>query len=300
MRWAGCIVFWSVIAGVSSPEDALPADSAVVTTVDGAELKPTGVKFTAGTRRLAWLANPNGVTESEKKGPLALEVREPDSTTYAKGVLTLIPIAHLESALYDYEKQQVKVVVKGLKEPVTGTLRYKGVNVLKFSGTADGKSVAFTGGVVGKTAVKSVTFSGATPIPAPKATGTTWAVQIAQPTAKDPVLTVRNLRVLLQFPGGVERLEDSIPVRKGQTVPLNGTLKRFEVMATDDNTNMAAAEVESTTGPERVVIVPLVQDGDKKSAVLVGFVGEVEAGWKFFPLHSVKVITLTDVKRKVE
>ncbi len=300
MRWAGCIALLSLAAGVSYSDDAQSAHSAVVTTVDGTEHKLTGVKFTAGTRRLAWLANPNGATESERKGPLALEVRELNSTTYAKGVITFVPTAHLESAVYDYEKQVVKLGVKGLKEPLSGTLHYKGVNVLTFNGQAEGKTLTFTSGVLGKTAVKSVTFSGATPIPEPKATGTTWAVQIVQPAAKDPVLTVRNLRVLHQLPGGAERLDDTVPVRKGLLVPLNGALKRFEVLATDANTNMAAAEVETTTGPERIVIVPLVQDAEKKSGVLAGFVGEVEAGWKFFPWHTVKVITLTDVKKKVE
>src|SRR5439155_21196451 len=129
---------------------------------------------------------PEGTTEDAKKGPLALEVREPISTTLAKGIVTLVPAAHLESAKYDYGTQLVTLTVKGLKTPLTGTLEYKGINVLGISGMADVKSASFTCGVVGKGGVKSVTFAGAKEIPPPKATGTFWAVQINQPTAKDP------------------------------------------------------------------------------------------------------------------
>ena len=37
---------------------------------------------------------------------------------------------------------------------------------------------------------------------------------------------------------------------------------------------------------------------DKKAGTLVGFLGEVDAGWKLFPLHTIKVITPS--KRKIE
>jgi hypothetical protein len=284
-------------------DDPLPEGSAVVIDGDGKEVKLTGVKFTTGTRRLAWLADPNGATDDAKKGPLAVEVREVQSTTFTKGIVTLVQLAHVESAKYDYEKQVVNLSVKGLKEPLTGTLQYKGLNVLGFAGSVDGKVAAFSGGVMGKSAakaVKAVTFSGAKPLPEPKLTGTTWAIQIVQPKSNDPTLTVRNLKVLYQFPGGVEHLEDGIPVRKGALLSLNGMVKRLEIVATDTNTNMAAAEVETTTGPERVIVVPLTQEVDKKTGTLIGFVGEVEAGWKLFPLHTIKIMTLTEIKKKVE
>lgn len=292
------------LAGTSAwAADPIPDASAVVVDGEGKEVKLTAVKFTTGTRRLAWLADPNGTTEDAKKGPLALEVRESLSTTYAKGVITLVQVSHLESATYDYDKKVVNLSVKGLKEPLMGTLEYRGLNVLGMSALVDGKAAAFSAGVFGKSAakaVKKVTFPEAKALPEPMPTGTTWAVQIIQPTAKDPTLTVRNLKALYQFPGGIEHLEGGIPVRKGAMLPLNGTVKRLEILATDTNTNMTAAEVETTTGPERIIIIPLTQELEKKTGTLIGFVGEVDAGWKLFPLHTIKIMTLTDIKKKVD
>jgi hypothetical protein len=297
--WCGVIMVLalaSVIVGARA--DDQPAGEATATDVDGKEHKLTAVKFTTGTRRLAWLADPNGTTEDAKKGPQALEVREPNSTTFTKGVITLVPVSSLESAKYDYEKQSVSLSVKGLKEPLTGTLQYKGINVLGFSGTSGGKTAAFTGGVLSKTAVKTATFPGAETLPKHKAGGITWNVQIIQPAADNPTIPVRNLKVLYSFPGGIEQLVDGIPVRKGQPIPFDQNLKMFEMLANDMNTNIAAAEITAATGPERVVAIPLTMEQDKKMGTLIGFVGEVDAGWKLFPLHTVKVIKPS--MRKIE
>jgi hypothetical protein len=301
MPWRRCSFLiacsLSLTAAIGAEETS---PSAIVTDVDGKEVKVADVRFTAGTRRLAWLADPKGSTEDDRKGPLALELREPHSTTFTKGVLTLVPVSSLESARYDYERQLVTLGIKGVDEPLTGTLQFKGINVLGFGGMVDGKPAAFSAGVLGKNTVKSVSFPAAKALPKPSTTGTKWSIQIVQPLAKDPVLNVRNLKVLYQFPGGIERVEDGIPVRKGPLLPLNGTVKRFELLATDPNTNIAAAEVETTTGPERVIAIPLTQTLDTRTGHLVGFLGEVDAGWKLFPLHTIKVMTLTDVKKKVE
>ena len=83
-------------------------------------------------------------------------------------------------------------------------------------------------------------------------------------------------------------------------MPLNGTVKRFEVLATDPNTKMATAEVDTTTATDQLIVIPLVQEVDMKIGTLVGFIGEVDVGWKLFPLHTIKLIKLTDVKKKVE
>lgn len=294
------VVALASVVGASAQKDDPPGGEVVVTDVSGKEVKLTGAKLTTGTRRLGWLARAEGTTEDEKKGPLVIEVREPNSTTLLKGIVTLIPAASLESAKYDYEKQVVAFTLKGLKEPVTGTLEFRGINMLGIGGTADGKATSLTGGTLGKTSLKTVMFPGAKEMPAPRTTGTFWAVQINHPAAKDPTLNVRNLKALYQFPGGVEQLEDGIPVRKGPPIPFNGNLKRFEMLANDQNTNMAAAEVDVTGSGERVIAIPLTTELDKKTGTLVGFLGEVDAGWKLFPLHTIKVITLTAVKKKID
>ena len=175
--------------------------------------KLTALKFGTGTHRLAWLADPGGSTEDTKKGPLALEVREPHSTTYAKGIITYVPLGSVESIKYDYDKQVASVGVKGLSEPLAGTLQYKGINVLAFSGAADGKTTSFSGGAFTKGNIKAVAFSEAQPVP--KRTGMPWLVQIDQPKAENPTLKASNFKFLYQFPGGVEVLTDSATVHAG-------------------------------------------------------------------------------------
>jgi hypothetical protein len=280
------------------------AGEAIITDVDGKEHKLSKIKFGTGTKRLAWLANPQGTTEDAKRGPLALEFRESTSAMpLAQGIITLIPISSLESAQYDFEKEVVSLHVKGLTQSLTGALLYPRVNVLGFSGTDDGKAATFTGGVRGKPTVKTATFGGAQPHARSKG-GAVWNIQIVK-TKKDepmvvdnPTLIARNLKVLYSFPGGVERLVDGIPTRKGQPVPFDDKLKRFEVLANDFNTNLAAAEIEPAVGPERIIAIPLTLNEDKKHGTLAGILGEVDAGWKLFPLHTIRVITPS--KRKIE
>src|SRR5438093_716201 len=88
-------------ARATADDPAGPA--AVVTDAAGKDVELTTVKLTTGTRRLAWLADPKGATDDARKGPLALEVREPHSTTFTKGVLTLIPVSAVASVRYEYD-----------------------------------------------------------------------------------------------------------------------------------------------------------------------------------------------------
>ena len=134
-----------------------------VTDAAGKEVELATLKWTAGVRRLVWLADPNGATEDAKKGPLALEVREPHSTTFTKGVVTLLPVSSIRSIHYEYEKQQMAVSVNGLDDPISGTLQYRGINVIGLEGDAGGVPAKYSGGVPG-TGVKKVVFSGSKPL----------------------------------------------------------------------------------------------------------------------------------------
>lgn len=251
----------------------------------GKEHKLANVKWFAGTKRLAFLSDPKGATDDAKKGPLALEIREPNSTSFQKGVTTLIPMSCVESLRYDYEKLNLSVAVKG-QDPVPGTLQFRGINVLSLEVKADDKPVRFTGGST-KDGFKSIAWPGAKPLPS-RAVGTTWSVQIVHPMAKDPTLSVRNLKGLYAFPNGAEQLADTLPVRKGEPLKLDTAIRKLELIAVDPNTQMAAMELTVEGVPERLIAVPLVQDFGKSAGTLTGFLGEVNAGWKFFPLHAVK------------
>jgi hypothetical protein len=283
--WAAALALalGSIVAG-SRAADA-PAE-ATVTDADGKGVNVTGPKFTTGTRRLAWLADPGGATDDAKKGPLALEVREPHSTTYKQGIVTLVPLASVESVKYDYDKKLARVAVKGLAEPLVGTLEYQGLNVLAFSGTADGKAASFRGGAFTKGTVKAVAFPDAKPAATRKGLSA-WQVQIDQPKAMNPSLRVGELKFLYQLPGGAELLTDSGATHKGEPLKLDGSVRSYATLAVDPSSRVIAAEVVSGD-KERVVVIPPTTEKDGKTATLVGLVGEVEAGWKLFPLHTIK------------
>ncbi len=307
MRRLGCgliALLFASISGLVVGADEPGLGTIVVTDVDGKKHTLTGVQFGAGTKRLAWLADPQGATEDAKRGPVALEVRELTSAMpLAQGIVTLVPMASIESIRYDFDKEQVAIGVKGLSQPLTGALFYPRVNVIGLSGTSTTKTASFMGGVRGKPSVKSVAFGGAQPHARSKG-GISWNIRILK-TKKDepvvvdnPMLIARNLKVLVSIPGGGEQLLNGLPIRKGEPIPFNEKLKRFELLANDLNTQIAAAEIETVGGPERVIAIPLTTAEGEKTGTLQGVLGEVDAGWKLFPLHSVKVITPS--KRKVE
>jgi hypothetical protein len=284
--WAVMGLTLALGLGVSASGGESAPAGAEVTDAEGKEVKVTGPKFTAGTRRLAWLADPGGATDDAKKGPLALEVREPHSTAYKQGVVTLVPLASVESVKYDYDKKVARVAVKGLAEPLAGTLEYQGLNVLAFSGTAEGKAASFRGGAFAMGNVKAVAFPDAKPVPGRKGFSA-WQVQIDQPKAMNPTLRVGELKFLYQLPGGAEVLTESGAAHRGEPLKLDGSVKSYTRFALDPNSRVVVADV--TVGDkERAVVIPPTAELDGKSATLVGLVAEVEAGWKLVPLHTIK------------
>lgn len=290
-RLAAILISLLVAAALGSADTpGTPLATATLIDATGKEISLTSVKILTGGRRLAWLADPKGgTTEEARKGPLALEVREPNSTTYQKGVVTLIPAGSVEAVRYEYDKQTMTVMVKGAAEPVPGTLHFRGINVVGIEGASGGVVGKFTGGSP-KDGFKAVTFSTARPVPFPPSGGTTWGIQIDQPKVGNPTLTVRNLKALYVFPGGIEILADSLPVRKGDPIPLDTKLKKLEVLAVDTNTHMAAVEVTVEGGPDRLVVLQLTREQAGRTGTLVGLVGEVTVGWKLFPMHTIKTI----------
>lgn len=284
-----CVVFGLVLTGWLVGAFSLAADSpaeAVITDAENKEVKVTALKFGTGTRRLAWLADPNGTTDDAKKGPLVLEVREPHSTGYEKGILTYVPISSIESIKYDYEKQTSSINVKGLSEPLAGTLQYKGINIFGFTGNADSKATAFSGGALKKGNIKAITFTGAIEVPARK-NAAAWQVQIDQDKAMNPTLKVGELKFLYQFPGGMETLTDTVVTHKSDPLKLDSATKSYTTLAVDAKSHVVAAEVQIGDAERVVIILPTIEK-DGKKGTLVGLVGEVDAGWKMFPFHTIK------------
>ncbi|QDU19576.1 hypothetical protein [Urbifossiella limnaea] len=275
VRAAGWVLLGAAVAvGQPAKDDSR---AATLTDATGKEQALTGVRFTGGVRRLGWLGGP-------KDAPAALELREPDSTTFQKGVTTLIPLGAVEAVRYDYAKVAVAVAVKGLPAPLAGSLQFKGINTCALDSAA-GK---FAGG--GKDGFRSLVFAGAVPLPVRPA-GAAWAVTVEQPKAMNPTHAVRNLKALYAA-GAAEWLADDLPLRKGSPLKLDAAaFKKLELVAVDANTQTAAAELTPADGPQRLIAFPLTRERDGKTGLLLGLLGEVDAGWKLFPLHTVRTVS---------
>lgn len=285
--------------GLSAQQPPKAAQAIVVDT-EGQETALQQVEWSGNVRRLAWLADPNAADEDGRRGPLALVIREPHSTTLTQGVLTFVPVRSLAAVEFDYDRQFVTYRIQGLQQALTGTLQYRGINTFTLAGlTAAGEKRTFSGGVRGgkMSAIRSVTFPQAQPLQRPRE-GLAWNVQILQPTANDPLVPARNLKPLFALAGGRERLRDALPLRKAEPLPFGPQLLRWEMLAHDPNTHHAAAEVTLAGQGERLVVIPLTLPEEGQTAQLLGLLGETDAAWKLFPLHTIRVITPS--KRKIE
>ncbi|MCS6866658.1 MAG: hypothetical protein RMJ56_05495 [Gemmataceae bacterium] len=270
---------------------AMAADPPLTATVVDAEKNSWDVKelkFGMGTRRLTWLADPQGETDDARKGPLALEVREPHSTTYSKGIVTYVPLASVASIHYDYDKKTAAIAVKGREAPLIGTLEYKGLNVLGFSGQVDGVAKTFSGGAFTKGNIHAVAFPQPVPVPARKSLAA-WHIQIDQPKAMNPTLTVGDMKFLYQLSNGSEFLTEAAAVYKSEPLRCDATLTSYTTLAIDPASRIITAEVYGGDHERIVVILPTMSK-DGQTATLVGLVAEVDVGWKLFPLHTIKTM----------
>jgi len=205
--------------------------------------------------------------------------------------VTLVPLSSIEALKYDSDKQIATVTVAGLKDPLTGTTQFKGMNNIGVEG--DGGK--FAGGVP-KTGVKAIKFDGAKPTAEFKVE-TKWIITIDQPKANNPKLKVANLKVLASLPAGREMLLDSIPTWHDKPISLNlkeapAVAQRFEpleVLAVDPARGVTFGWVISNPAEYKVhtPFVPFSTQVEKQKATLLGLIGEVPGGWKFFPWHSV-------------
>ena len=144
-----------VAAGLFAPAEEPAAGEAIVTDVDGKEYTLSKLKFTTGTRRLAWLADPQGHHRRRENRPARPRVPRAELDHVRRGVITLVPVASIESAKYDYEKQAVSLTVRGLSSTAHGHARIQGDQrtwLQRHEWRQDG---VFTGGVLSKTAVKA-------------------------------------------------------------------------------------------------------------------------------------------------
>ncbi|HZY90456.1 MAG TPA: hypothetical protein VFE78_36880, partial [Gemmataceae bacterium] len=215
---------------VAAEDTPKPAEPGTLVVLDGAgkEQKLKAWKFTAGTRRLGWLAAPaekapaaaagEGKDAPRRKpqpaGPEALELRAEMKIEFAEGVLTLVPLDRLRSLDYDNEKETVTAKVEG-GEALTGTTKYRRINKLVIEAEVDRgeqgvAELKFLGGV--PRGIRGVRF------PPPKAPAAAPAGRPALVVSADGEVKtthkVADLLPLYRLADGGERLLPTLMFRK--------------------------------------------------------------------------------------
>ncbi|MCI0639340.1 MAG: hypothetical protein L0Y72_29190 [Gemmataceae bacterium] len=265
----------------------------VVLTPGGQELTLKTWTFSAGTRRLSWL-EPSALAPSKKAalaGPEHLEFRENQSTAFANGILTLVPVRSVRQILYDADKKSVAidVVTAGGKEvKLAGSTRFTGVNKFHIDGDADAAQTAVAGPVQLQDGFLKVGIRGYR-FPAPEAvaeiTGRQAAI-VAQDKEKT-VHAVAGLAPLYKVGAGYRTLPYLVFQK---TVRID--LDKIEHMANlpAKNKKLVSLDFDVTTSDGKkqgLSLLDKISLDEKQSAILVGFVGRVATGYKLFPPHTI-------------
>jgi hypothetical protein len=311
---------WSLAAA----EGDKPAPTGPIVIIDssGKEHKVKGWTFTAGTRRLSWLAPAAPAKENPEKepakedpkgkapvkapgrarpttGPEALEFREENSTLWLEGIVTLVPLDHLRAIDYD-DKDNVSVRVAtsdkaDTDEVLKGTTKFKEINKLAIEAEVDKGELGvaqlkFLGGV--PKGIRGVRFE------APKAAAALAAGRTAQVTADDKNQKtphkVVELQALYQLPDGSERLLPTLLFKK--TLKLDvGTIQKIHVHKERDPDGTPCT-VTLKDGSELTLVLLKSATVDGKTMALEGLLGRVAAGYKLFPLQAITDVRFEDAK----
>lgn len=266
----------------SLPAVALAGDAMLVDAA-GKEVVLKNWSFAAGSVKPAWF------------GKDALAFREINSTTYKEGVMTYIPLDRLESLTYDGEKQIVRAKVAGVEAPLEGTTRYQGINQIVLAaeidkGEAGTVELKYRGGP-GKGGIKSVKFADAKPAEAPK--GERIYVAISDGKKAEAAQAVHNLQALYRIEKATEKQLPTLMFKKTFKVDL-GQVQKMTVHESADKD--FECDVTQKDGSTQTLTLLMSMPVDGKPAALEGFVAEVPAGFKLFPIHTIGEINREEPK----
>ncbi len=297
-------------------EDApKPAEPGTLLLIDaaGKEQKLKAWKFTAGVRRLSWLAPENKVDNKPAKeksadkgktaskapvqpaavGPEALVVRDELKIHFLAGVTTFVPLDHIRSIRFDNEKNTMTVrVATGPKEEddvtLTGTTAYKGINKLTLTAEVD----------KGEAGVAELTYQGGVPrgnikeirFPAPKVQpAKSGRAAVVTTLDKDVKTThkVSELMPLYLLPSGREKTLPTLMFRKTLKIDV-GKVKKITAGTEDSDDIVWQVAQKDGEDASLTLLESLPVAGG--SARLVGLVGRAPAGWKLFPVRRINAI----------
>jgi hypothetical protein len=302
----------AALAALAAPDEPAKPDAkpeqAALTVIDaaGKEHKLKSWKITQGTRHLAWLAPQEAPDKGDKGpeakpegpgdkkapkgkpngGPVALELREDNSTTFVNGILTLVPLERLRALEYDNDKKTVTAkVATGPKADetavLTGSTKYQGINKITIEAEVDKgdmgvAEIKFLGGQ--PKGVKELRFGGARA----EATPPARPAKITIADGKKTVLEASDVQALYRAADGTERLSPFVMFKKTLKVDLNKVKKASLVMEGDEK----SVTVVFTDGEEQTLTPLPMITLDGKEMEFLGLLGRVPAGYKHFPLHT--------------
>lgn len=312
-----------MVASLRGADEApKPADPGTLIIIDqaGKEHKLKAWKFVTGTRQQPVQARtgPEAKEDKEDKtkekgqpkdvakpkppaGPEVLEFREDNSTNFAKGIVTLVPLDRLRSLDYDNEHKTVTARVAISAKPeddvkLTGTTKYKGENQLAIEAEVDKgdmgvAAVKFLAGAA-KGGIKGIRF------PPPKAAEATPGPS-ALLTANDKEKHIHKageVQALYHMPDGSLRLSGTLMFKKTLKVDLAKVKKIHFHPSNKDGT--AEADVSLKDGEEHTLTLLRSVTLDDKPATLEGLLGRVPVGYKLFPIHTLLDIRFDEAEKK--
>lgn len=294
-----------------------PAGTIVVLDSKGKEHKVTKWTFKDGTRHLAFLAKAEDEPKEQPKekgkgkgkaksrakpaGPEALVIRDELTIYWLDGVTTWVPLTQLRSITYDNQKQTVSVRVAVSDKPeddvtLVGATRYRNINKLTVyaevdKGTSGVAELTFLGGTLkGITAIR---------FPAPKITAAAKAGRPAIVGTLDKNTkrrhAVTDLQGLYRFADGKEVLSNTLMFKKTLKVDLT---KVKTITADPEETKDTVWQVVDKDGDDSSLTLLETMTIGTKTATLVGLIGKVPVGYKFFSLKSISSIEFDKTEEK--
>ena len=285
------VVGWSLRLPAQAPDDGweIIYDSTT-------RIRLKDAHFSAGTRRLSWLAVDDASAKTKAKapaGPEYLEFREDKTPMYTDDIVTYIPVASLQQLEYDHDKRLARATIKqagDMDVTLIGPTKFANINKFSLEGTGLKKSEIGIDGALQiqdgllKAPVRGFVQHGAKPVEAP--TGR-LALVIAQDKAKKQH-KVYGLMPLYKVGAG-QKLASVLMFQKVGQIDLAKIAVLRQVPAADKKKTISHDyEVTQIGGEkEKLTLLDSTQLGDNQKATLLGFVGRVAEGYRLFPPHTI-------------
>ena len=277
--------------------------------IDGAgkEHKLKSWKFTSGIRHLTWLAPalPPEKEPAEKDpktaprkstlaGPEAFVMREENSTGWANGVTTLVPLDRLRAIDFNAEKESMSVQVATSAKPeedvtLNGSTEFQGINKLGIDAEVDKgdlgvAEIRFLGGIA--KGIRGVRF------PSPKAPAEIKDARLAAVSYGDRksnyVVNVSDLKALYRTADG-EVLSPLLFFKKTVKIDLS-KIKKIAPNKEEGTKNEPVWQVTLKTGDEETLTLLTRVELDGKPAQLEALIARVPAGYKLFPIDNAQLL----------